>query len=108
MTNYVKLNEREALYIQVLDSVGMSKKEIADRFNYKYMDVVNVLRGNCFNNVTGILQVNGIPENKLIDTVTLLMTGESYRAVADIVGIEYNKVRNVLGYLKYKNLIKEQ
>lgn len=97
----IKVNESEARYIQVLHSVGLPKVEIAEEFKYKYMDVINVLRGNAFSNVTGILNRN-ITEKELVIVEHLLNQGHSYRAIAKFSGIDANKVRNIKGYLHYQ------
>lgn len=99
-----KMDEREAKYITVLNSVGIAKKIIAERFNYKYMDVVNVLRGNSFSNITGILNKN-ISQEEIIVATRLLRQGHAYREVAKFAGIDANKVRNILGVLQYSNSI---
>ena len=97
----IKINESEAKYIQVLHSVGLPKMVIASEFKYKYMDVVNVLRGNAFSNVTGILNRN-ITEKELMVVEHLLNQGHSYRTIAKFSGIDANKVRNIKGYLQYQ------
>lgn len=101
---YRNVNEFEARYIQLLHSVGITKKSISERFGYKYMDTVNVLRGNSYSHVTGILN-NNITADEYFVSAWLLKQGHSYRAVADMAAIEPNKVRNVMGVLKYKGEI---
>lgn len=98
------VNEREAKWIVLLDSVGMSKTEIANRYDFKRMDVVNVLRGNSFSHVTGIRNKN-ISIEEFITSKRLLKQGHPYRDVADYSGIEANKVRNVMGVMQYNNEI---
>jgi len=101
---YKKVNEREALWIKVLYSAGASKKEIADRYGFKYMDVRNVLRGNSFSRVTGILNKH-IKLEEFIVAKFLLRQGNSYRSIAYYTGIDKNKVRNVMGVLQYRGVI---
>lgn len=99
-----RMNEREAKYITVLNSVGIAKSAIAKKFNYKYMDVVNVLRGNSFSNITGILNTN-ISQEEIIVATRLLQQGHAYREVARFAGIDANKVRNILGVLQHSREI---
>jgi len=96
----IKVNEQEARYIQVLHSVGLSRNEISRDFKYKYMDVINVLRGNSFSDVTGILNKN-ITKKEFIVVEHLLNQGHAYRDVARFSGIDANKVRNIKGCLQY-------
>lgn len=95
-----KMDEREAKYVLILSSVGVSKNVIARKFNYKYMDVVNVLRGNSFSDITGILNKN-ISQEEMIVASRLLKQGHAYREVANFSGIDANKVRNVMGVLQH-------
>lgn len=97
----VRVNCREAGWIVLLNSVGLSKKEISDRYGYKYMDVVNVLRGNSYSHITGILNRN-IKDVEVTVVSYLLRQGKPYRAVAEFTGIDSNKVRNIMGYLQYR------
>lgn len=99
-----KMDEREALWVQVVTSVGLPKIGIAERYNYKYMDVVNVLRGNSFSWITGILN-NNITQEEYIVGKRLLKQGHPYREVARLAGIDANKVRNVMGVLQYKQIL---
>ena len=101
---YRSVNAYEARYIQILNSVGIKKKDISERFGYKYMDTVNVLRGNSFSHVTGILNKN-VRSDEYFVSAWLLKQGHSYRAVAEMAGIDANKVRNIQGVLKYKGEI---
>lgn len=101
MNNVVKVDEREAQWIQLVGSVGLSKIEIVKRYAYKYMDVVNVLRGNSFSWITGILNRN-ITQEEYIVVKRLLKQGHPYRDVANYAGIDSNKVRNIMGVLQYK------
>ena len=103
--DFIKLNEKEAKYIQVLDSVGLSPITISKKFGYKYTDIINVLRGNTFNHVTGILKVD-VPADKVIEISYLLKIGVPYKKVATITKINENKIRNIRGYMKYLGLIK--
>ncbi|URZ16906.1 hypothetical protein [Clostridium felsineum] len=98
---FCKVNEREAMYIQILASTGVSKSLIAERFNYKMMDVINVLRANSFSHVTGLLNPH-ITEEELTVGAFFLKKGLAYRHVAEITGIDANKIRNIRGYLTYK------
>lgn len=100
----MKVNEREAQWIVLLNSVGMSKVDIASNYQYKYMDVINVLRGNSFSHVTGILNRN-ITEEEYIVAKRLLKQGHPYRFVAYISDIDSNKVRNIMGTLQHKRII---
>ncbi|MPM36890.1 hypothetical protein SDC9_83494 [bioreactor metagenome] len=68
------------------------------------MDVVNVLRGNSFSWITGILH-HSISQEEYIVTRRLLRQGHTYREVARFAGIDANKVRNVLGVMRYKKEI---
>ena len=99
-----KIDEREVRWIMLVKSVGMSKKAIAARYNYKYMDVINVLRGNSFSQITGILH-HSITKEEIIVVKRLLKQEHPYREIASYAGIEDNKVRNIMGYLQYKQLI---
>ncbi|GAB6153692.1 hypothetical protein JCM17380_24420 [Desulfosporosinus burensis] len=99
-----KVNEVEAKWIQLVSSVGLDKKSIADRYNYKYMDVVNVLRGNAYSHVTGILNRN-IGSEEVTVVKYLLKQEHPYREIASFAGIDANKVRNIRGYLQHKKVI---
>lgn len=101
---FKKINEREARWIYDLASIGASKREIADRYGYKYMDVVNVLRGNSYSHVTGILNRN-INAVEQIVSMFLLKQGKPYRDIAAYTNIDANKIRNVMGVLQYKGVI---
>lgn len=96
-----KVDVREARWIQLVSSVGLPKAEIARRYNFKYMDVVNVLRGNSYSWVTGILNSN-ITQEEYIVARRLLKQGHPYREVSKFSGIDANKVRNILGVLIFK------
>lgn len=99
-----KINEIEAKWIQLVSSVGLDKKSIADRYNYKYMDVVNVLRGNAYSHVTGILNRN-ISSEEVTVVKYLLKQEHPYREIASYTGIDANKVRNIMGYLHHSRVI---
>ena len=100
-----KITELEVKWIMVVASVGgMSKKALAERYNYKYMDVINVLRGNSFSNISGILH-HSITEEEIITVSRLLQCEHPYRDIASYAGIEDNKVRNIMGYLQFEGVI---
>jgi len=99
-----KLNRLEANWIKTVASAGLSTKEIAERYRFKYMDVLNVLRGNTYSSVTGILNKNISPEEFQVSSF-LLKQGKPYKEIADFTGINHNKVRNIMGVLQYKGLI---
>lgn len=99
-----KVDEREAVWIVLLNSVGLGRKAIADNYNFKYMDVANVLRGNSFSNITGILH-HSISQEDVIAVKRLLKQDHPYRDIAVYAGYEDNKVRNIMGYLQYEGVI---
>lgn len=101
MNKIVKVDEREAKWIQLVGSVGLTKVEIAKRYAYKYMDVINVLRGNSFSWITGILSRN-ITQEEYVVVRRLLKQSHPYREVAKFSGIDANKVRNIMGVLQYR------
>lgn len=96
----MKVDEREAKWIMLLSSVELSKKEIANRYSYKYMDVLNVLRGNSYSWITGILH-HSISQEEVIVVKRLLGQGHPYREIASYAGIDANKVRNIMGVLRF-------
>lgn len=96
----MKVDEREAKWVVLVSSVGLSKREIANRYSYKYMDVVNVLRGNSYSWITGILN-NSITQEEVIVVKRLLRQGHPYREIAGYAGIDANKVRNIMGVLRF-------
>lgn len=99
-----KVDEKEAQWIKVLNSVGLSKMEISNRYNFKYMDVINVLRGNSYSHVTGILH-HSITQEEIIVVKRLLKMEHPYVEVANFAGIEANRVRNIMGYLQYHHVL---
>lgn len=99
-----KVNEREAQWIQLLSSIGSTPSEIADRYGFKRMDVYNVLRGNAFSWVTGIINRN-IKPVELTVVRFLLKSDKPYREIANYTGIDDNKVRNIMGFMEYNGEI---
>lgn len=99
-----RVNSREAKWITLLHDIGLTKREIAERYGFKYMDIVNVLRGNSYSSVTGIINKSIKPDECVVATY-LLKQGKPYREIAAYTGIDANKIRNIMGVLQYKGVI---
>lgn len=99
-TGFTKVDEQEAKFIQAIYTAGLNKVTISNLYGYKYMDVVNVLRGNSFSWVTGILG-KGISKDEIITVKKLIQAGRAYRDLARYSKIEANRVRNIMGYLQF-------
>jgi cobalamin biosynthesis Co2+ chelatase CbiK len=98
-----KMTEIDAMYIKMLNNAGFDAGYIATLKNYKKMDVINVVRGNSFSSVTGILHCL-ITTDEVITVAMLLRQEHPYRDIASYSGIDANKVRNIKGYLQYNKV----
>lgn len=100
----VKLSPNEVKYIQVLRAIGVPPIDISTLFGYKYKDVINVLRGNTYSSITGILN-RTITETEVIVAEWFLKQDMPYREVAAITRIDANKVRNIKGVMQYRGVL---
>ena len=97
---YIKLDADLAVKIVRLHLKGFDKKQISAVLGIKQMDVFNVLRGNSYSNVTGMLNDN-ITDEELVIAKYFLDKGYPYREVAKRAEIDANKVRNIKGRIYY-------
>jgi hypothetical protein len=96
------LSEFDAEWINLLSSVGMSAMQISNRYKYPYINVKDVLTGNSYSRVTGILNKT-VTQDELTVVTWLLQRRIPYRQVALLTGIEANIVRNIKGCLQFQN-----
>jgi hypothetical protein len=99
-SNYRKMDADLAVQVVRLHSKGLDRKQISAVLGLKPMDVFNVLRGNSYSNVTGMLN-EYITDEELIVTKYFLDKGFPYREVAKRTDIDANKVRNIKGRIYY-------